>query len=442
MSPNVAPRSRSTLRGGRNWRKWALWQSPRSVIVLVLTTDLLTFIVGGAVLANSSPHGRAAVRLLILLTLAVIFEETSRTVDRLRVRITDGVYTDMTSVWLVAGAIVLPAAYAVALVFLVRAHMWIRHQRREGARAYRQLFTASSMALACLGAGALIAKVAPLTDGPSSTLGSALIVIIGLAVYTVINTAIVGAAMYFASRPERLSVLLGTWADNALEIATLCLGGLTALAVLHEPWLTLLVLPPMFTLQRSALVKQLEEAASTDSKTGLLNAVAWEQLAGRELSRAERERQSAAVLIIDLDHFKAVNDIHGHLAGDTVLREIGKCLTRELRDYDTIGRFGGEEFVAILPGVAAAGAMEIAERVRQRIAELRTSALIATNATDADAPLSASIGVACYPQHGSEIDQLLRAADAGLYRAKRGGRNRVELAHDGPATEFDSLRRA
>ena len=107
MSPNVAPRSRSTLRRGRNWRKWALWQSPRSVIVLVLTTDLLTFIVGGAVLANSSPHGRAAVRLLILLTLAVIFEETSRTVDRLRDRITHGVYTEIKSVWLHAGAIVM-----------------------------------------------------------------------------------------------------------------------------------------------------------------------------------------------------------------------------------------------------------------------------------------------------------------------------------------------
>ena len=370
----------------------------------------------------------------------MIFEETSRTVDRLRLRITEGVYTDMTSVWLVAGAIVLPAAYVVALVVIVRGHMWIRHQRRNGMRAYRQLFTAASMVLACLSVTALVDQVAPGVDGPSSALGSAAVVAVGLVVYTVINTGLVVGAMYVTSRPERLSTLLGSWADNALEVATLCLGGLTALAVLHQPWLTLLVLPPMFTLQRSALVKQLEEAASTDSKTGLLNAVAWEQLAGRELTRAEREHSPAAVLIIDLDHFKAVNDIHGHLAGDTALHEIGKCLTRELRGYDTVGRFGGEEFVAILPGVDASGGMDIAERVRARIAELRTCALIGAKTTDPEAPLSASIGLACYPEHGTEIDQLLRAADAGLYRAKRGGRNRVELADGNPPTELDEVR--
>jgi diguanylate cyclase (GGDEF)-like protein len=391
-------------------------------------------------LVNVSPQGRAFLRLLILLTLAVIFEETSRSVDRLRLRITEGVYTDMTSVWLVSGAIVLPGAYALTLVVLVRGHMWIRHQRRDGMRAHRQLFTAASMVLACLGAGALIATVAPLTEGPSSALGSALVVVVGLVVYTLINTGLVSGAMYLANRPERFSVVVGSWGDNALEIATLCLGALTALAILHQPWLTVLVLPPMFTLQRSALVKQLEEAASTDAKTGLLNAVAWEQLAGRELSRAQRERASAAVLIIDLDHFKAVNDIHGHLAGDAVLKGIGKCLTRELRGYDTVGRFGGEEFVAILPGVDVAGGMEIAERVRQRIAELRTSALTGIEATGTEAALSASIGVACYPVHGTEVDQLLRAADTGLYRAKRSGRNRVELAHDDPPTQRESVR--
>jgi diguanylate cyclase (GGDEF)-like protein len=143
------------------------------------------------------------------------------------------------------------------------------------------------------------------------------------------------------------------------------------------------------------------------------------------------------VLIVDLDHFKVVNDVHGHLAGDVVLVEVARCLSNELRDYDTIGRFGGEEFVAVLPDVDAAGAVEIAERVRRRIGEIRTSTLASTVAIASDAPLSASIGVSCYPEHGIEVDQLLRAADAALYRAKRGGRNRVEIAGAGPALDHE-----
>ncbi len=438
MSPAVAPRGRSTPPGMFGWRSWVLWQAPRAVIALILTTDVLTFMVGAAALASGSPHWSSTVRLLILLSLAVAFEEASRTVDRLRLKISSGVYVDMTSVWLLAGAIVLPATYTVALVVLVRTHMWVRHQRKNNMRAYRQIYTAASMMLASLACGTLVHHVVPAADKPTSALVSALIVGVGIGIYALINTSLVSGGIYLATRPERAVTALGTWDENLLEFATLCLGGLTALAVLHEPWLTLLALPPMFTLQRSALVRQLEQAASTDSKTGLLNAVAWEQLAARELSRAAREQKPAGVLIIDLDYFKAVNDIHGHLAGDVVLREVGKCLTRELRDYDTVGRFGGEEFVAILSGADSVNAMETAERVRQRIAELRPSALIATKSSEADTPLSASIGVACYPEHGTEIDQLLRAADAGLYRAKRAGRNRVELA-DGPATDFERM---
>jgi diguanylate cyclase (GGDEF)-like protein len=162
----------------------------------------------------------------------------------------------------------------------------------------------------------------------------------------------------------------------------------------------------------------------------LLNAIAWEQLAQRELSRSTRDNLTVAILIIDLDRFKSVNDVYGHLAGDVVLREIGRCLTAELRDYDTVGRFGGEEFVALLPGINAAEAAVIAERVRARINTLRMSVL-APGANAVDATLSASIGVACYPVDGLELQELLHAADSALYVAKNAGRNRVEFAKPG-----------
>jgi diguanylate cyclase (GGDEF)-like protein len=200
---------------------------------------------------------------------------------------------------------------------------------------------------------------------------------------------------------------------------------------LYEPWLTPLVLMPMILLQRGALIRELETVASTDSKTGLLNAIAWEQLAQRELSRSTRDSLKVAIMIIDLDRFKAVNDVYGHLVGDVVLREVGRCLIAELRDYDTVGRFGGEEFVALLPDVGAFEAGVIAERVRARINTLQMSVLSPSTEVNSDSILSASIGVACFPQDGVELQELLHASDAALYVAKNGGRNRVEFAKTG-----------
>ncbi len=142
-----------------------------------------------------------------------------------------------------------------------------------------------------------------------------------------------------------------------------------------------------------------------------------------------------AILIIDLDRFKAVNDVYGHLVGDVVLREIGRCLVAELRDYDVVGRFGGEEFVALLPDASPGEAAVIAERVRARINTLQMSVLSPTTVVSEDSILSASIGVACRPTDGDELQELLHAADSALYVAKNGGRNRVEFAKSSTSIE-------
>jgi diguanylate cyclase len=226
-------------------------------------------------------------------------------------------------------------------------------------------------------------------------------------------------------------VLIGSYDDNLIELATLCLGGLVALAALYQPWLAVLVIAPMYTLQRGALVRELETAATTDAKTGLLNAVAWEQLAKRELVRGERERYSVAVLIIDIDRFKLVNDRFGHLAGDDVLRGIGRSLGGAMREYDTVGRFGGEEFVAVLPEADEISALTVAERVRSRVNRIRVSDLVEGIEPVDDVVLAVSIGVACTPVDGFELAELLHAADQALYRAKESGRNQVQLAYRG-----------
>jgi diguanylate cyclase (GGDEF)-like protein len=126
--------------------------------------------------------------------------------------------------------------------------------------------------------------------------------------------------------------------------------------------------------------------------------------------------------MVDLDHFKRVNDTYGHLAGDEVLKAVAGTMRRSVRDYDTVGRFGGEEFVVLLPGLRNRDVLATAERIRRAISQLRVPL------PDSDivlSTLSASIGVAVYPDAASGVDELVHAADAALYRAKRAGRNRV-----------------
>jgi diguanylate cyclase (GGDEF)-like protein len=167
-----------------------------------------------------------------------------------------------------------------------------------------------------------------------------------------------------------------------------------------------------------------------DALTGLYNRRYLEEMLDREVRRASRSEQSLGVLMIDLDHFKRFNDTHGHEAGDAVLRETGSLLAAGVRAEDFVCRYGGEEFVVILPTADAAAARARAERLRTRMRELtiihRGSSL---------GMVTISVGVAAFPQHGMSPKDLMAAADAALYQAKRGGRDRVELATAQPVEE-------
>jgi diguanylate cyclase (GGDEF)-like protein len=141
-----------------------------------------------------------------------------------------------------------------------------------------------------------------------------------------------------------------------------------------------------------------------------------------------RQARSAAVLMIDLDGFKQVNDMHGHLVGDTVLQRVAQVLTEEVRHTDAVGRFGGDEFAVLLPDTEATEAAAIAERIRQRVHELQ--APVGTG-------LSASIGVAAYPRVAEEtLEGMLAAADIALYTAKDNGRDQIRLADRTTSTRW------
>jgi diguanylate cyclase (GGDEF)-like protein len=207
------------------------------------------------------------------------------------------------------------------------------------------------------------------------------------------------------------------------DATELCAAALVALGIQVTPLALVIAFPMGTLLQRSSRHAALVNEARADAKTGLLNMAAWERGATAEVARAVRTSTPLAVALLDLDRFKKINDTYGHLRGDEVLRQIAATITDNLRDYDLAGRFGGEEFVMLLPHTRAVDALRIAERVRAQIAELPVYAGQAERI-----PVTVSIGVAALDAGSHrELPELLAAADAALYRAKASGRDQVQM---------------
>ncbi|MGC9008575.1 MAG: diguanylate cyclase, partial [Halothiobacillaceae bacterium] len=164
--------------------------------------------------------------------------------------------------------------------------------------------------------------------------------------------------------------------------------------------------------------RRMRQLATTDQLTGLGNRHLFFELAARYLARAEREGQTVCMLVADVDHFKLVNDQHGHATGDKILRAVGDVLRTSLRKEDVVARYGGEEFVILLPNCSAEDALAKAEKIRRDCEQLDASGV----------RLTISIGVACFdPGDPESLDSLFSRADKALYDAKRLGRNRVAM---------------
>jgi diguanylate cyclase (GGDEF)-like protein len=169
--------------------------------------------------------------------------------------------------------------------------------------------------------------------------------------------------------------------------------------------------------------EELREQATRDSLTGVLNRGAILGFLRGEIARGLRENSLCSIVMVDLDHFKSINDKYGHPTGDDVLKTAAHVMSSSIRPYDAIGRYGGEEFLLVLPGARPDGAVNQAERMRGKVA----AAPIAT--PSGTIHVTASVGVCGWtPDASVGTEGLLQAADHALYRAKRAGRNRVELA--------------
>ncbi len=167
-------------------------------------------------------------------------------------------------------------------------------------------------------------------------------------------------------------------------------------------------------LRNAQLLDEIERLATRDWLTGLANRRLFDESLHREMARSQRLATPLSLLVLDVDHFKQINDTYGHQTGDAVLREVAHALVANTKDFDVAARYGGDEFVVLLPSCSRDDAMGVAERVRRGIA-----------ANVGEAPVTISVGIATTPDNGTDAERLIAAADTALYEAKRTGRDRV-----------------
>jgi diguanylate cyclase (GGDEF)-like protein len=323
---------------------------------------------------------------------------------------------DLLSAWWLPIAFVLPPAYSLLATAPIMA---VTHFRiRQDAPVYRRVFSAASIGLSNWLAAVAFHLVST-SWSPHVAPGVGVLAWTGAAIACAVlaqavNTVLVAVAVS-ASRPEAtIRAEVRGAVEPAPDWGEICIGVILALLCALHPLLALVALAPVILLQRSLLHDQLTTAARLDPKTDLLNAPTWEREAASEIARAIRTHSSLSVMLLDIDHFKQVNDYFGHLVGDAVIRAVADVLRQQTREYDRCGRFGGDEFAVLLPQSDVDEANRTAERIRRHVEG------IAVPAGDMYVAVSLSVGVAELTSPKQDVTDLLTAADVELYKAKAG----------------------
>jgi diguanylate cyclase (GGDEF)-like protein len=400
---------------------WPLFTMPGSLIAYVVGVAACALVLIGWEAAHTPLRAGSLALFAALLAAAVVCIEAMRRLGQ-----PSGVSRDLLSAWWLPIALLLPPLYALIAPFGIGFVLYLRVRRIP---VYRRVFSSAALGLAGATASATFHLAVPQSLRVSLEESHAWLgrpEVIGTAVacavlFAVLNAGIVAIAAHLADPEAPLAKVLWDRESLLLDLTETCVGILVAVTCGLSFLLLLVSLPPVILLQRSLMHQQLAAAARTDPKTGLLNATAWQREADAEVTRALRAGGPLSLLLVDVDHFKRVNDSYGHLIGDDVLRALATELRQQVRESDVVGRFGGEEFTVLLPRTDGDGACRIAER-------LRSSACALSVATaDTQISVTVSIGVAELGQHGHDLFELLAAADLALYRAKDEGRNQVRL---------------
>jgi diguanylate cyclase (GGDEF)-like protein len=413
------------LKRGLAVRDWAWWRDPPVLRWYVAAMIAAAIAVMGVSAARTEWRSGEAVEFLVLACCGM-FSMASTPKEMYTI---GGVTRDFSSIWMLPTAILLPPVYATLIPIPIIAVMllFVHH-----GRLYRGVFSAATLGL-CYAAASLLFRAFPVSfAGPS----------VGTGVHAFTWCIAVGACEILGLRIQHFLIVgavklanpsmrffAGEFDRDVLQalFVEIDLGILITVAVALSPVLVVIALPTVLLVRRFLIHPVLVAQSRIDSKTGLLNVSTWEKEADAELSRSVRLRHGLSLTLVDIDHFKAVNDTYGHLVGDRVLKAIAVALTGQSRDYDRVGRFGGEEFVLLLAQTTEEDACNIAQRLRSFISDL---AIPIDDRPDAPTlKVTISVGVTAMARGESyDLTDLLAAADSAMYAAKQAGRNRVAFA--------------
>jgi diguanylate cyclase (GGDEF)-like protein len=414
------------LLAGAMVRDWAWWRLPWLLRCYVGSVPLAMLALTGYAASQTSWQSGDLVKFLVLLGCGVISVVATPRIAYLQ----SGLVRDFLTVWVLPVAILLPPVYAmVTPVPLLVVTQWRVHR----GVVYRRVFTGAAIGLA-YGTGSFVFHAIPASFAGGT---------VGTGVHALTWTASVAAceiigwlghhfllvsAVKLSDPAARVALLELNREALQADFAQIDLGIVITIVVAVNTVLAVFAVPTVLLARRFMMHAQLLAESRIDTKTGLLNVATWESEAEAEIARAVRTRSPLAVALIDIDHFKMVNDTYGHLAGDKALRAVTDALREQLRSYDLAGRFGGEEFAILLPQTREEHALSIADRLRMHIAGMSVPV------SDDGKPencirLTISVGVAPLDDTNRELTDLLAAADSALYHAKQAGRNRTHLAN-------------
>jgi diguanylate cyclase (GGDEF)-like protein len=405
-------------------RKWAWWQTPWPLRLYVGLIPLAALVLGIYAATETTWYASDLAKFVLLLGCGMVsVAATPRTAY-----VANGMTRDFLTVWVLPVAVLLPPVYAMAAPIPLQILTLLRVYRGV---VYRRVFTVGAMAISYGAASVLFHAFPASFAGPS----------IGTGVHALTWTVAVAVAEQVGRRGHQVLILGGIkltdptvrfvdleFNREALvgDFAEFDLGVLITIVVAVNAVLAIFAVPTVLLVRRFMMHAQLLAQSRVDTKTGLLNASTWEREAEVEIARAVRTGIPLALALVDIDHFKAVNDTYGHLVGDKTLRAVTDALRSQLRSYDLAGRFGGEEFAILLPHARGDDALHVAERLRAHIAGM--SIPIGDDPERGPAVrVTISVGVASLDGTSRELTDMLAAADAALYYAKETGRNKTHV---------------
>lgn len=411
--------------------RWELWRLPRLLCGILL---LQAVVMSGALAAVCAWAEPVTAEQWILFGLLLAGGWTS---EHLAFRMGEafavsakgasgGVSLSTKAVWIFAAVVACPIQLAAVLALLLSLGEEFRVRRNRPAHnphlLHRLTFNVTTTTTAAI-LGTLVYD-GGLTDRVHFTPWMAVLAGVTawltMSLYT--NAVIALVIMLAVGAPYRYPLRL-LWTGSAAWVGMASLGFLLVFAWHSDAALVFIGIPPVLLLQQALLHRQLREAAQQDPKTGLAAAARWRELASAALQESRTRGSAVSVLVVDLDHFKVVNDTYGHLVGDDVLVAVAAAMEGAVREGDVLGRFGGEEFVVLLPGAGVPEAARIAERIRLAVAATE----VAVAGRERPLRVTTSLGVASGVSGERALEDLLDGADRALYAAKRAGRDRVAV---------------